>query len=108
MDRCRHRGRLALRAAALAARLGGRRAGEGEDEALDRKLHQTIAAMGANIEALAFNKAVANIYELANAIEKAPPSASRTRGGRDDAAAGRADGAACRRGGLGGGRAQRA
>jgi leucyl-tRNA synthetase len=52
--------------------------GEGEDRALDRKLHQTIAAMGANIEALAFNKAVANIYELANAIEKAPPSASRT------------------------------
>jgi leucyl-tRNA synthetase len=51
---------------------------EGEDKALDRKLHQTIAAMGANIEALAFNKAVANIYELANAIEKAPPSASRT------------------------------
>ena len=52
-------------------------AGEGEDPALDRKLHQTIAAVGANIEALAFNKAVANIYELANAIEKAPPSASR-------------------------------
>jgi leucyl-tRNA synthetase len=52
--------------------------GAGEDDALDRKLHQTIAAMGANIEALAFNKAVANIYELANAIEKAAPSASRT------------------------------
>jgi leucyl-tRNA synthetase len=51
--------------------------GEGEDEALDRKLHQTIAAVGTNIEALAFNKAVANIYELANAIEKAPASASR-------------------------------
>jgi leucyl-tRNA synthetase len=50
----------------------------GEDKGLDRKLHQTIAAMGANIEALAFNKAVANIYELANAIEKAPPSASRS------------------------------
>jgi leucyl-tRNA synthetase len=52
-------------------------AAEGEDLALDRKLHQTIAAIGANIESLAFNKAVANIYELANAIEKAPPSASR-------------------------------
>ena len=39
-----------------------------------RKLHQTIAAVGANIESLAFNKAVANIYELANAIEKAAPS----------------------------------
>jgi leucyl-tRNA synthetase len=52
-------------------------AGQGEDKALDRKLHQTIAAVGANIEALAFNKAVANIFELASAIEKAPPSASR-------------------------------
>jgi leucyl-tRNA synthetase len=50
----------------------------GEDRALDRKLHQTIAAVGANIEALNFNKAVANIYELANAIEKASPSTSRT------------------------------
>ncbi|HEX8257118.1 MAG TPA: leucine--tRNA ligase [Allosphingosinicella sp.] len=53
--------------------------GMGEDRALDRKLHQTIAAVAANIEALAFNKAVANLYELANAIEKAPPSASRAR-----------------------------
>jgi len=52
-------------------------AGEGENRDLDRKLHQTIAAVGTNIEALNFNKAVANIYELANAIEKAPPSASR-------------------------------
>jgi leucyl-tRNA synthetase len=52
--------------------------GTGGDKALDRKLHQTIAAVGANIESLAFNKAVANIYELANAIEKAAPSASRT------------------------------
>ena len=51
--------------------------GEGADEALARKVHQTIAAVGANIEALAFNKAVANIYELANAIEKAPASATR-------------------------------
>ena len=51
--------------------------GEGGDRTLERKLHQTIAAVGANIEALAFNKAVANIYELANAIEKAAPSATR-------------------------------
>ncbi len=50
---------------------------EGEDKPLDRKLHQTIAAVGANIESLSFNKAVANVYELANAIEKARPSASR-------------------------------
>ena len=51
--------------------------GDGEDMSLDRKLHQTIAAVGANIESLSFNKAVANIYELANAIEKSPPSGSR-------------------------------
>jgi leucyl-tRNA synthetase len=50
---------------------------QGEDLELDRKLHQTIASVAANIEALAFNKAVANVYELANAIEKASPSASR-------------------------------
>ena len=60
----------------LASDAGGP-AGAGEDIALKRKLHQTIAAVGANIEALAFNKAVANIYELANAVEKAKPSATR-------------------------------
>jgi leucyl-tRNA synthetase len=48
------------------------------DKALERKLHQTIAAVAANIDALAFNKAVANVYELANAIEKAPSSPSRS------------------------------
>ncbi|HEX9954722.1 MAG TPA: leucine--tRNA ligase [Allosphingosinicella sp.] len=51
--------------------------GDAEDKPLLRKLHQTIAAVAANIEALAFNKAVANIYELANAIEKAAPSPTR-------------------------------
>ena len=35
--------------------------------------------MAENIETLAFNKAVANIHELANAIEKAPPSAPRAK-----------------------------
>ncbi len=49
----------------------------GADKALDRKTHQAIAGIGADIEALAFNKAVAKIYDLANAIEKAAPSASR-------------------------------
>jgi leucyl-tRNA synthetase len=52
--------------------------GGGEDSALARKLHQTNAAVAANVEALAFNKAVANIYELANAIEKAPPSPTKS------------------------------
>jgi leucyl-tRNA synthetase len=58
----------------LATELEG---GEGEDRALKRKLHQTIAAVGKAIEALAFNKAVAALYELANAVEKAPASADR-------------------------------
>jgi leucyl-tRNA synthetase len=51
--------------------------GEGEDKPLDRKLHQTIAGVAEDIEALSFNKAVAKLYELVAAIEKAPPSASR-------------------------------
>ena len=50
---------------------------EGEDEALKRKLHRTIAAVGEAIEGLQFNKAVAQLYELTSAIEKAAPSATR-------------------------------
>lgn len=50
----------------------------GTDTALDRKLHQTIAAVTEDIEALSFNKAVARLYELTAAIEKAGPSASRS------------------------------
>jgi leucyl-tRNA synthetase len=49
----------------------------GEDKALTRKTHQTVAGIAADIEALSFNKAVAKIYELAGAIEKAAPSAAR-------------------------------
>ncbi|WP_277979592.1 leucine--tRNA ligase [Sphingomonas phyllosphaerae] len=55
----------------------GEAPGEGADAALDRKLHQTIAGVAADVEALSFNKAVAKLYELVNAVEKAPPSASR-------------------------------
>ena len=51
---------------------------QGEDKSLARKAHQTIAACAADIEALSFNKAVARIYELTAAIEKAAPSASRS------------------------------
>ncbi|GAA0658653.1 leucyl-tRNA synthetase [Sphingomonas insulae] len=52
--------------------------GEGGDPSLDRKLHQTILGIEQDIEALAFNKAVAKIYELCTAIERAAPSASRS------------------------------
>jgi len=54
----------------------------GEDKALDRKLAQTIAGVGQDIEALSFNKAVAKLYELVSAIEKAAPSGSRTKATR--------------------------
>jgi leucyl-tRNA synthetase len=40
-------------------------------------LHRTIAAAGEAIEALQFNKAIAQLYELTSAIEKAPPSSTR-------------------------------
>jgi leucyl-tRNA synthetase len=53
-------------------------AGEGEDEALNGKLHRTIAAVGEAIEALQFNKGVAQLYELTSAIEKAKPSMTKT------------------------------
>jgi len=49
----------------------------GEDKALKRKLHRTIAAVGEAIEGLQFNKAIAQLYELTTAIEKAKPSATR-------------------------------
>src|SRR3546814_2715525 len=51
----------------------------GADEALDRKLHRTIAIVASNIDSCAFNKAVANIYGLANTVERAPASASRAK-----------------------------
>jgi leucyl-tRNA synthetase len=53
------------------------RPAEGKDEALERKLHRTIAAVGEAIEGLQFNKAVAQLYELTSAIEKAKPSTTR-------------------------------
>ena len=53
-------------------------AATGSDLALDRKHHQAVAAVATEIEALGFNKAVAQIYGLASAIEKAAPSASRS------------------------------
>ncbi|TDW63892.1 leucyl-tRNA synthetase [Novosphingobium sp. PhB55] len=50
----------------------------GDDKAIDRKAHQTVAAVASDIESLGFNKAVARIYELTGAVEKAAPSASRS------------------------------
>ncbi len=52
-------------------------AGTGEDPALERKMHRAIAATGAAIQALQFNKAVASLYDLTNSIERAAPSTTR-------------------------------
>ena len=52
-------------------------AADGEDKALARKAHQAIVAVAEDIEALSFNKAVARIYELTGAAEKAKPGAAR-------------------------------
>jgi leucyl-tRNA synthetase len=53
------------------------RTGGSHDVSLDKLTAKTIAGVTADIDALAFNKAVAKLYALSNAIEKAAPSASR-------------------------------
>ncbi|MBD59801.1 MAG: leucine--tRNA ligase [Citromicrobium sp.] len=50
----------------------------GEDAELARKTARTVHDVAEMIEALHFNKAVARLYELVAAIEKAEPSADRT------------------------------
>jgi leucyl-tRNA synthetase len=55
---------------------------EGSDEAaaaLRKAAHRALADVGAQIEALRFNVAVARIYELANAIAAAAPAAGESR-----------------------------
>ncbi|MEE4118220.1 MAG: leucine--tRNA ligase, partial [Paracoccaceae bacterium] len=46
-------------------------AGEGEALALRRAVHKTIAGVTRDIEALAFNKAIARLYELTNTLARA-------------------------------------
>ncbi len=53
-------------------------AGQGADEALTRTLHRTVAGVGEALDGLQFNKAVAQLYELVNAIERARPTAARS------------------------------
>jgi leucyl-tRNA synthetase len=52
-------------------------AGTGGDDSLERKLHRTIAAVSDALDGLQFNKAIAQLYELTTAIEKANPSETR-------------------------------
>ncbi|SOB80419.1 leucyl-tRNA synthetase [Sphingomonas guangdongensis] len=47
------------------------------DHDLAKRVHRTTAAVASDIEALQFNKAVARLYELTSAIEKAAPSTDR-------------------------------
>ena len=49
----------------------------GEDIALRKLVHRTIDAVARDIEALQFNKAVARLYSLTSAIEKAPSTDDR-------------------------------
>jgi leucyl-tRNA synthetase len=51
--------------------------GDGEDRDLERKTNRVVSAVGEAIEGLQFNKAIAQLYELTTAIEKAAPSATR-------------------------------
>ncbi len=50
---------------------------EGDDIALRKLCHRTTVGIASDINALQFNKAVARLYSLCSAIEKAPPSADR-------------------------------
>jgi len=53
-------------------------AASGDDAALTKQLHRTIAGIGADIGAMHFNKAVAKVHELVNALEKALPSGAKS------------------------------
>jgi leucyl-tRNA synthetase len=57
--------------------VGADESADGEDVALRKLAHRTTAGVGAAIEGLQFNKAVALLYTLANAVEKAAPSGDR-------------------------------
>ena len=56
------------------------------DDKLLRLLHKTIAAITGDIDKLQFNKAIARLYELVSAIERAPGLADPPRGDRHAAA----------------------
>ena len=57
---------------------GADAASEGpHDPELERRTHRAVDAITREIDALAFNKAVAQVHDLANAIERAPPSPTR-------------------------------
>jgi leucyl-tRNA synthetase len=58
----------------------GAPAGGVADLKLDRQVHRAIAAVTSDIDRLQFNKAVARLYELVGALERATPGPSRKAG----------------------------
>jgi leucyl-tRNA synthetase len=61
--------RMVSEAAPALAGVAPKAAREGEAAALSKAAHKTVKAVGEEIEKLGFNKAVARIYELANALQ---------------------------------------
>jgi leucyl-tRNA synthetase len=51
--------------------------GDGDDPRLARVVHKSIAAITGDIDRLQFNKAIARLYELVSALERAPASPTR-------------------------------
>ena len=72
--------RLVNEAAPLVEGVEPAPAHEGEAAAVSRAAHKTVKAVGEDIERLSFNKAVARLYELVNAISPAV-----AKGAADDA-----------------------
>ena len=59
------------------AAIASEEASAGIDKDLQHRLHCSIKEVGEAIEGLSFNKAIAKIHDLVNAIEKAKASATR-------------------------------
>ncbi len=68
--------RLVSEAAPLVAGVKATPAREGEAAALSRAVHKAIKAVGEEIERLGFNKALARLYELVNALSPFAGSAA--------------------------------
>ncbi len=75
--------RLVSEAAAAVQGAKPQKALDGEASAVSKAVHKTVKAVGEDIEKLAFNKAVARLYELVNTVSPALQSLA---GGKGDQA----------------------
>jgi leucyl-tRNA synthetase len=75
--------RLVSEAAPLLRNVSAKAATEGEAGAISKLAHKTVKAVGEDIGKLSFNKAVARLYELMNAIQA--PAAALSEGKSDAA-----------------------